>query len=109
MNTTTTTTTPRTSRGVLLGGDEAIEIYLRALDRVSVALSHLPATTLDSLLHGRTTRRRLTDNDHAALRTYQRTVRRMHRAGHGELIDDQLDGFLSAIHADRTFRLPRAA
>ena len=43
MNTTTTTTTPRTSRGVLLGGDEAIEIYLRALDRVSVALSHLPA------------------------------------------------------------------
>ena len=101
--------THTTARTTILGCDEATVVYTRALDRVSVALQHLPATTLDTLLHGRSTRRHLTDADHAALRSYQRTVQRIQRAGHGDLIDDQLDGFLSAVHADRTFRLPWAA
>ena len=93
----------------VLGTDEAIMMHSRALDTVSVALKHLPVATLDTLVHDRISRRVLTDSDRDALRAYRRVVDRVRATGHGDLIEDQLEGFLSAIKADRHFRLPWAA
>ena len=84
-------------------------MHSRALDTVSVALKHLPVATLDTLIHDRISRRVLTDSDRDALRAYRRVVDRVRATGHGDLIEDQLEGFLSAVKADRHFRLFWAA
>lgn len=89
---------------VLLTCDEANAVIVTALNTVTLTLtSRLPYPTIAAVLYGRPTRRRLTNYEHTALGHFRDELQQVRSAGHGGLIDAQIDGFLSALESDPHF------
>lgn len=96
-------TAPR--RALLLTADEAIGLTVVALDAVSAVLCvRLPVKTVAALLHERPSRRQLSKSERAAIAKYGRALAGVRMAGHGGLIADQVEGYVSALESDPGFR-----
>ena len=89
----------------LLTADEAIGVTVAALDTAAAVLCvRLPTTTVAALLRERSSRRELTRAERAAVATYRRALDGVRAAGHGDVIQDQVEGYMSALACDPGFR-----
>ena len=95
---------------ILLTTDEATLLHTRALHRLTRQLNQYPVDTITDLLHGKPVVLGETHRD--AYATYRRAVTLITNNGHGHLLGDEIDGYISALQANDTTepaRLPHAA
>lgn len=88
----------------LLTLDEATRCIVRELDCVTTVLrgQHRPAT-IALLLHGKPSRAKLGETECRAVARFQRRRKSIERLGYGGLVNEQVDGYLSALTIDHYF------
>ena len=83
--------------------DATIKV-VRALDRITGTLRvRHRHRTVELLLTGRPSQAKLTEEERDALRAFGRTVAAVAAAGHGGIVDGQIEGYLSALEVDPGF------
>jgi hypothetical protein len=100
------------TRGVntnLYTQDEAIEAIVESIDAyVRVLRRRHDTRSIDRLLRQRHTRQPLTIAEQRARSRYAEALKPIRRCGHGDLIGDQVEGYVSALEVDPCFASPAA-
>ena len=93
----------------LLTSDEAICHIVLAIDAIVPVLKRQQGdAAICALLRCKRTRQRLNLPEQRAVDRYRATLDHVRRAGHGDLICDQIEGYISALLVEPGFQSPAA-
>jgi hypothetical protein len=84
---------------MMLSRDEAISVHTAALDVICAMFDNLTPNQILTMLSSSSRR-----SDSPVIATYTSVVDRIVHAGHADIIDEQTEGYFSALSVDVGFR-----